>query len=201
MDVLNIKTKSKELVGTDYWPTVGFFAASAGIIAVATLLTTAYVGYALVIFCLPIIEVSTAYASLKMYRGQKCDMKDLFTGFNDYWHIIGGYWYTSLFASLWSLLFIVPGIIKSISYSMVPYILMDQPNVDVTEAIKLSMKMTDGHKKELFKVYLSCFGWELLASITECVVGVFFAYPYVHFIKAGVYEDIKAQYNGVTVES
>lgn len=78
---------------------------------------------------------------------------------------------------LWSLLFIIPGIVKGFAYSMVPYLLADNPNLSPGRAIALSCRLTDGHKTELFGLSLSFFGWFLLGSLC-CGVGTLFVMPY-----------------------
>ena len=60
----------------------------------------------------------------------------------------------SIYTFLWSLLLIIPGVIKGLSYSMTPFILTDKPELSANEAIELSMKMMDGHKMDLFVLLL-----------------------------------------------
>lgn len=78
---------------------------------------------------------------------------------------------------LWYLLLLVPGIIKSYSYRMVPYILADNPNIGARKAIKLSNKMMDGHKFDLYGLDLSFIGWYIL-GILALLVGTLFVLPY-----------------------
>ena len=87
---------------------------------------------------------------------------------------------------LWFLLFIIPWIIKSYSYRMVPYILADNPNIGCKKAIKLSMKMTDGHKFDIFVLDLSFLGWYLL-GLLALFVGILFVLPYVNATNAELY--------------
>ena len=97
----------------------------------------------------------------------------------------------SIYTFLWSLLLIVPGIIKALSYSMVPYILRDRPELSADETIDLSVKMMDGHKTELFGLYLSFAGWFILCLFTFGI-GFLFLTPYVRTTVADFYEDLKA---------
>lgn len=83
----------------------------------------------------------------------------------------------SFYTFLWSLLLIVPGIIKSFSYSMAPFILMDHPEYTVHEALDMSREMMKGHKWELFLLYLGFFGWILLTIITFGIAS-FWVVPY-----------------------
>jgi uncharacterized membrane protein len=83
----------------------------------------------------------------------------------------------SIFIFLWSLLLIIPGIIKAYAYRMVPYILADNPNIGASKAIALSNEMTMGHKFDMFVLDLSFIGWYLLGSLA-LGVGVLFVMPY-----------------------
>ena len=98
-----------------------------------------------------------------------------------------------LFIFLWSLLFIIPGIIKSISYAMTPYILADCPDVKVRDALKLSMKMMKGHKMEYFILGLSFIGWILLSVVTAGLVNVFYTGPYMGSTFAAYYLALKKE--------
>ncbi|HEX3038031.1 MAG TPA: DUF975 family protein [Oscillospiraceae bacterium] len=100
---------------------------------------------------------------------------------------------TYLFIALWSLLLIVPGIIKALQYSMVPFILSDNPNIDGSRARQISRTMTDGEKGAIFVLGLSFIGWALIPSIVGSIfdyfnpllgmiissVGMLFLYPYI----------------------
>ena len=98
-----------------------------------------------------------------------------------------------LFILLWTLLFIIPGIIKSYSYSMAEYIAIDNPNMKAEDCITLSRKMMKGNKFKLFLLDLSFVGWILL-SIIIIFVGPFLVYAYQNLARAAFYEDLKAQY-------
>lgn len=96
-----------------------------------------------------------------------------------------------IFVMLWSLLFIVPGIIKAYEYSMVPYILADQPELDRKQAFELSKQMMKGQKWNAFVLDLSFFGWYLLSGITCGIVGLFYVLPYVYATDAELYLTLK----------
>lgn len=87
---------------------------------------------------------------------------------------------------LWFLLFIIPGIVKAYSYSMVPYILADNPNIGAQKAIRLSNNMTYGHKWKMFVLDLSFLGWYLLGALA-LFIGVLFVKPYEYATKAELY--------------
>ncbi|HPG92557.1 MAG TPA: DUF975 family protein [Clostridia bacterium] len=95
----------------------------------------------------------------------------------------------SIFLFLWSLLLIVPGIIKTFSYSMVPYILMDNSELTPTQAIDRSRQLMNGYKWKLFKLQLSFIGWFLLGAIL-CGVGDIFVLPYYQAAMAEFYQEL-----------
>ena len=96
----------------------------------------------------------------------------------------------SLYTFLWSLLFIIPGIVKSYSYAMTPYILLDRPELSPTEAIKESEKMMNGHKMDLFILELSFIGWIFLSVLT-CGVLILYVEPYMAATKSAFYLELK----------
>ena len=91
-----------------------------------------------------------------------------------------------------SLLGSVPYIIKSISYSMTPYILAEDKEISPSQAVKLSVAMTKGHKSEIFMMYLSFIGWMLLTVVTLGILGIFWTMPYMTASLAGIYEKLKS---------
>jgi uncharacterized membrane protein len=99
-----------------------------------------------------------------------------------------------LYTLLWSLLFIVPGIIKGLAYSLTPFIVKDNPQLLPNEAINLSMKMMKGHKFDLFYLYLSFIGWIFLAILT-LGIGLLWVIPYMQTSMAAFYLDVKNDYN------
>ena len=116
-------------------------------------------------------------------------------GFNNWQHNVGGMLLMTVYTFLWTLCLIIPGIIKSFSYAMTPYILNERPELSADEAIELSMKMMEGHKMDLFIFHLSFIGWYLLAMLT-CFIGYLWLIPYVYTAQAAFYEDVKAEYEG-----
>lgn len=85
----------------------------------------------------------------------------------------------------------IPYIIKSIAYSMTPYILAEDEEILPSEAVKLSAAMTSGYKPEIFKLRISFAGWLALSVITLGIAGVLWTGPYMSASFAGVYEEIK----------
>ena len=114
--------------------------------------------------------------------------------FSDYVRNAVSMFLVYLFTILWTLLFIVPGIIKGLAYSLTPFIVKDNPELSPNEAINLSMKMMKGHKFDLFYLYLSFIGWILLAMLT-LGVGLLWVIPYLETTLAAFYQDVKNDYN------
>ena len=104
---------------------------------------------------------------------------------------VGGYLWMYLFTVLWSLLLIIPGIIKSFSYSQTLYILSDCPNVKARDALKLSMRIMSGHKWELFVFYLSYIGWGILTGLTFGILGIFWTAPYMDSALSVYYLEVR----------
>ena len=110
-----------------------------------------------------------------------------------YWHKVWGIFLMGVFIALWSLLFVIPGIIKTFSYAMTPYILEEHPELTANEAIDHSRAMMKGHKFDLFWLYLSFIGWGILCIFT-LGIGLLWLVPYMQTAQASFYEDVKADY-------
>ena len=95
---------------------------------------------------------------------------------------------------LWSLLFIVPGIIKMYEYRMIPYILAEHPDIDQKNAFMVSKNMMNGHKMELFILDLSFIGWMFVSALTFGFAGIFYVFPYVQATMAEVFAYNKENY-------
>ena len=106
--------------------------------------------------------------------------------------VVKGMFLKDLFLFFWTLLFIIPGIIKSFSYRMVPYILVDQPELTATQAIRRSKQMMKGNKWRAFVLDLSFILWYILSALTLGLVGLFFVNPYYEATNAELYQVLKA---------
>lgn len=116
------------------------------------------------------------------------DMNNLGYGFTNgkYLNIVKTMLWRSIKTFLYFLLLIVPGIIKTYAYRMVPYILSDNPGISCSRALELSDKMTDGDKMDMWILDLSFIGWYILGSLL-LLVGVIFVMPYENATKAELY--------------
>ena len=112
---------------------------------------------------------------------------------NGYKNNVKTLFFRDVFTFLWMLLFIIPGIIKSYEYQMIPYILAENPGMDRKEAFARSKKMMNGNKWKAFLLDLSFFGWYLLNGLTLGILGIFYLNPYVAQTQAAFYEAIKEQ--------
>ena len=111
----------------------------------------------------------------------------------NYWHKVWGMFLMNVFVFLWSLLLIIPGIVKMFSYAMTEFILEEHPELSANEAIDHSRAMMKGHKFDLFWLVLSFIGWGILCIFT-LGIGFLWLIPYMQTSIAGFYEDVKADY-------
>ena len=145
------------------------------------------------VLCFPLLW-GFAVFFLNIIREKKIDWDSIFDGYkNGEWKRIGGtYLLYYIYVILWMLLLIIPGIIKALSYSMTPFILQDDPTISGNAAIEKSMRMMDGHKMDLFWLFLSFIGWIIL-SIMTFGIGFILLEPYINTSVAHFYEDLKEQ--------
>ncbi len=94
-----------------------------------------------------------------------------------------------LYIFLWSLLCFIPGIIAGYTYSLVPYIMAENPELSATEACNRSKELMNGNRWRLFCLEISFFGWSLLAALT-CGIGYYLLNPYTQAARADFYREI-----------
>lgn len=136
------------------------------------------------------IAAGLAVVQLSALRGQQAEFGDMFKGFNNFGTNCGAGVLVSIFIWLWSLLFFIPGIVKTYSYSMTFYILADHPEMKANDAITASRNMMKGHKFDLFVLDLSFFWWLLLVIVTFGIA-LIYVDPYMELSHASFYESIK----------
>ncbi|MGN0407334.1 MAG: DUF975 family protein [Bacteroides sp.] len=122
-------------------------------------------------------------------NGQLSDVVAAFKG--GYVNVALTLFLRDLFISLWSLLLIVPGIIKAYEYRMVPYILAEEPMTDRKEAFARSKAMMTGQKWNAFVLDLSFIGWGILSVFTCGILSIFYVQPYVYATNAELYKVLK----------
>ena len=114
--------------------------------------------------------------------------------------IMKGLFFTHTFLySTISLLLMIPGIVLAFAYSQVPFILHDNPELRPVDVLRESRLMMKGHKRELFLLMLSFFGWMILAVFT-LGIGMLWLAPYMQMTVVKFYEKRRAEYEGVGEE-
>lgn len=104
-----------------------------------------------------------------------------------------------LYTFLWSLLFVIPGIIKHYSYAMTPFLMADYPEMTASQAINASKAMMDGYKGHLFMLELTFLGWELLNVLT-LGIGSLWLNPYMNAAYAAFYRQLQAEQRYTAIE-
>lgn len=164
-------------------------------IGIAILLIVVIIAIVLGIFVFGPLEVGCRnYFKTNAY--EQAELGTLTIGFkkNHYMKMVGTIFFRNLYIALWSLLLVVPGIIKSYEYRMIPYILADCPDIPRQEAFRISKEMMYGHKMNTFILDLSFIGWSLLSVITCGIAGVFYVNPYVAATDAELFIAIREEY-------
>ncbi len=137
---------------------------------------------------------------LRKSQSENTSLGTMFAGFKDgYKNIIKVMFFRDLFIGLWTLLFIIPGIVKSYEYRMVPFLLSENPGMSKDEALKASSRMMHGQKWRTFVLDLSFIGWNLLSLLTLGMLGIFYVSPYKRSTDAALYETLKAESNETVV--
>lgn len=145
-----------------------------------------------------LIRIFVGYAAtvgLSHYFIKNTDSKpafaDAFSGFKvKYRRNLGTLLLVDIKSVLWGFLFIIPGIIKSYEYAIIPYILADDAEISSRDAFKKAREMMKGNKWRLFKLNLSFIGWGILCIMTFGV-GTFFLMPYTNAANAEFYVELK----------
>ena len=126
---------------------------------------------------------------LDQQAGARLEFRTLFSQFHRYTDGLCLWLLQWLYILLWSLLFVIPGIVAEYSYAMAPFIMVEDPSCTAGEAIRRSREMMDGHKFDLFCLRLSFLGWRLL-SVFTLGIGNLFLEPYISAATAAFYRDI-----------
>lgn len=140
-----------------------------------------------------IVAIGMLYACWDLFtKGTLPEAGALFAPFKQYARTVGAVLLVFVYTLLWTLLLVIPGIIKAYSYSMTFYILRENPEMTAGDAITARQKMMDGHKMDLFLLSLSFIGWAILASITFGI-GYLWLIPYIYTAYAAFYETLKKE--------
>ncbi len=137
------------------------------------------------------ISLAMAGVYLGMIAGRKPEVGDMFSQLRNFWPAFKVSFLSGLLVMLWSLLLVIPGIIKSIAYSQSMYILAEEPTMGAREALKKSQEMMKGHKMEYFVLGLSFLGWEILGIFTFGLLYIWLL-PYMGATYANFYNTLKS---------
>lgn len=151
-------------------------------------LTLAIAGLLLSLLIGGAVQMGWAQFNTKLIKGQEVRFGDLFSQFHRLWTCICMNLVMGFFIFLWSLLFLIPGIIAAYRYSMVPYLMAEFPDLGIMDAMRESKRLMKGNKWRLFCLELSFLGWGLLGALT--VIGSLWVVPYIQAAVAAFYMDV-----------
>ena len=140
-----------------------------------------------------IIDVGLIRWMTNFINDKETKIEILFSKFKDWKQVTMVFIHQFAMVLLYTLLLIIPGMIKALGYSLVPYILANDSNMGSDEVLKLSEKMMKGHKMDLFIFSLSFIGWHLLAIFTLGILEIWII-PYQETATTKYLLDIKAEY-------
>ena len=174
-----IKQNAKLQLGNNIFGNIWLMALLILLIQSAILSVASYCGGIPAMLIEGPLGVGVAFVFISLMRGKnKIDIEDMFKGFRDNLgrNLLLGF-LANLFVALWSLLFIIPGIVKLYAYSMAYYIANEHPEYDWKACLDESQRLTRGHKLDLFVLDLSFIGWYIVGSL--CLgIGVLWVAPY-----------------------
>lgn len=152
------------------------------------------------VFFANVLACGESAAALTLWRGQALHAEYAFCGFSDYKRIMTGRLYHAVISFLW-LLIPVYGLTRLYSYLMVPFILINKPQLSAKEAMSYSRAIMQGYRWKYFCLRLSFIGWHLLNSFTYGILGIFYVYPYYDEACAGFYEAVVKEYDAKNVHT
>jgi uncharacterized membrane protein len=144
------------------------------------------------VFVFNVIEVGGCSFFVRNIEENNASIKTLLDYFDNenYMNIVKVQFVKDIKIFLWTLLFIIPGIIKTYEYYMVPYILEKNPELDYQEVLSLSKEMMNGNKFDTFVLELSFIGWNILSALTLGILGYLFVRPYFNSTCAQLYLEL-----------
>ena len=193
-----LRARAREKLGGNIFASNWLMALVAGLLVslIMSAVSFTFVGELILIGPL---SFGLAAVFLSLARGKKAvDLGDLLKGFTD-----GGFvrllllgLLQNLFIILWSLLFVIPGIVKSYSYSQAIYLSYDHPDWDWKQCIDESRRIMNGNKMKLFVLDLSFIGWYIVGMLA-CGIGTLWVVPYHEAAHAEFYQELTG---GVVIE-
>ena len=177
-------------LGENFLALVGIFLV---VFIIVMLLATA-IALVITAFISNPVEVGSSKFFLKTLE-EPAQVKEVAFAFdNSYKNIVKVMFFRTLYIMLWSLLFVIPGIIKSYEYRMIPYLMAENPNLSKEQAFALSKQMMMGQKWSAFVLDLSFIGWHILSAFTVGILEIFYVAPYIHATNAALYEELSSAY-------
>lgn len=158
------------------------------VVMIFVLIVAAF-GLAISLLFTNVIRVGYCRFNLDLAEGRPLQMTTLFSGFQNWGYVVRACGLQTLIIFLKTLLFIIPGMIATYDYAMVPYLMADRPYLSAREALAESKAMMRGHRFELFCLELSFYGWALLCVLT-CGVGFVWLTPYMQATLANYYQEL-----------
>ncbi len=192
IDRAQVKANAKAQLGNNIFGKTWLMALVVVLIQSAILSVASYIPVASLVLAGP-LTIGVSLVFMKLARNHNSvELSDIFVSFSERFakdFLLG--LMVAVFTLLWSLLFIIPGIIKYYSYSMAYYVSLDHPEWGWKECIDESIRLTNGHKGELFVLDLSFIGWYIVGSL--CFgIGTLWVAPYHITAQANYYEALKA---------
>ena len=189
-----LKTLAKEQIKGNVWT---FFGLSLILGIILSVSSITFVG--------PLIlegplQLGLTLFMIEVVRTKKGQFNTGFKGFNQFGTSFVATLLMAIFICLWSLLFVLPGIIACFRYALTYYIIADNPEMSGSEAIKKSKEMMKGHKWELFVLLFSFFWWYLLCGITFGLAAIY-VLPYINATMVNYYEKLKEENSTKSIEA
>lgn len=187
---VEIKEESKQILKENYSVALLSFVLYGLLSAVAAGVVVGIGG----LLMLPLgVGMNLVYLMLWKHENPSIDVMFSSAFQQNYGRKLGGMLLVALYTWLWSLLLVIPGIVKGYSYAATTYILGRYTNVTADNAIKISMRIMNGHKMDLFIMQLSFIGWQLLGVLTFGLLNIFWVTPYQNIATAGCFDEFLAE--------
>ncbi len=188
-DRVAIKQDARERIGVHRWQCAGIVL----IVMLVNMLLGGLTAGLISIIVTGVLAVSVGGFYLRIWHDKNPDIADWFNDIisPDFLRRMGGMLWMQLKVMLWSLLLFIPGIIKAYAYTLTPYILYEYPNVSATEASRLSERIMNGHKMDMFIAQMSFLPWIIASAFTLGILNIVHVTPYMELTFAGIYEELK----------
>tara|TARA_B100000683_G_C12298452_1_gene477091 strand:+ start:135 stop:743 length:609 start_codon:yes stop_codon:yes gene_type:complete len=188
LDNKSIRAEARNRLSGNWGQPIGVF--SIYLLITIVLQNIPFIGPIALIFVAGPLTLGFTIYFLKFLKDEESNLNQLFEGFKNYGSVLVTYLLYTIYILLWTLLFIIPGIIAQMKYSQVWFIMAEDNEISGNDALKKSKEMMDGFKMQYFLLALSFIGWILLAMLT-CGIGLLWVVPYIQTSYAKFYEALK----------